>query len=140
MTAAAYSLAAIDGIEQRAQIDTETFKGLLPINGGGAIALLSFLAAVLNKPNPQPDFARAVLWGVLLMMLGLVLAILHNHLRRRCSLIHEHHQYKPPAGKLFGIELRSPTVCFLSWGCMWLSLIAFFGAGLTVAIAGLRSF
>jgi hypothetical protein len=43
-----------EGIERRAQIDTETFKGLLAINGGGTIALLSFLAAILNKANITP--------------------------------------------------------------------------------------
>jgi hypothetical protein len=124
------------GIEQRAQIDTETFKGLLAINGGGTIALLSFLAAILNKPNVTA-LAHAVLWGVLVMMLGVAAAVVHNHLRRRCSLLYEHHNGKPPAGRLLGLSLPSPIVCFCSWACMWISLASFLTAGLVVAVTGL---
>jgi len=36
-----------NGVEQRAQIDTETVRALLVINGGGAIALLSLLPTIL---------------------------------------------------------------------------------------------
>ena len=124
------------GIEQRAQIDTETFKGLLAINGGGAIALLSFLAAILNKPNVNA-LVHAVLWGVMVMMLGVVAAVVHNYLRRRCSLLYEHHNGRPPTGRLLGLSLPSPTVCFCSLACMWISLAAFLTAGLVVAVTGL---
>ena len=38
-----------NGVDIRAQIDTETAKGLFVINGGGALALLSLLVAILDK-------------------------------------------------------------------------------------------
>jgi hypothetical protein len=74
---------------------------------------------------------------VLLMMLGLGAAIVHNHLRRRCSLLHDQHGGNPPKGTLFRLQLRSPTVCFWSSTFMWLSLVAFLIAGLVVAVVGL---
>lgn len=119
-------------------MDVETFKGLLAINGGGTVALLGFLAAILNRTGTAA-LAKAVLVAVLLQIFGLAAAIVHNHLRRRCSLMYEAHGMRPPSGKLLGLNLPSPTVCFFSWGFMWLSLALFLTAGLVVAIVGLRT-
>lgn len=124
------------GIERRSQIDTETFKGLLAINGGGAVALLSFVAAILNKPNAA-GLVHAALFSVLLMIFGIGAALVHNHLRRRCSLIYEAYNGSPPRGTVFGRLLPSPTICFFSWACMWVSLGAFLLAGAVVAIVGM---
>ena len=52
-----------DGQEIRAGVDTETVRGLLLINGGGAIALLAFLPGVLLKPELE-SLARAIIWAV----------------------------------------------------------------------------
>jgi ABC-type Fe3+ transport system permease subunit len=121
-------------------MDIETYKGLLVINGGGAIALLSFLAAILNKPGgTQVTLIHALLWAVMLMMVGLVAAVLHNQLRRQCSLVHDQKGPRPPSGSLWGRDLREPTVCFFSKVFMGLSLVAFIVAGLVVAIVGLRT-
>ena len=87
------------GRAQRAQMDIEVFKGLLLVNGGGAIALLSFLAAILNKSGgTNPELIHAVLGGVLLMMGGLAAAVGQFYLRRRCSLAHEERCAKGQAG------------------------------------------
>ncbi len=50
------------GLEIRAQIDTEVVKGLLLLNGGGAVALLALLPAVIGKPGFEP-LSRAILGG-----------------------------------------------------------------------------
>jgi hypothetical protein len=102
-----------NGKEGRERIDTETVRALLLINGGGAVALLALLPSLLAK-NEFAFLAIAVLIGVLLFMCGLVCAVIHNQLRRECSRIYELHSMRPPPGKLFGISLRQPTVCFLS--------------------------
>jgi hypothetical protein len=121
-------------------MDIETFKGLLAINGGGAIALLSFLAAILNKPGGmQVALIRAVLVAVLLMMFGLVAAIVHNYLRRQCSLAYDQQEYNPPKGSLWGWNLGQPTVCFFSRFFLWASLAMFALAVIAVAIVGLCS-
>lgn len=131
---------ATSGVELRAQIDNETFKALLIVNGGGAVALLTFLAALLNlnRPSLEP-LTRAVCYGVILLVLGLGAAILHNYQRRHCSLIHEYHNMRPPVGTLLGIKLSEPTACFFSRRLMWLSGLLFMSAGLLVAIRGLQT-
>lgn len=125
-------------VERRAQIDTETYKGLLVINGGGAVALLSFLAAILNRPNVSP-LVHAALFGVVVLTFGLVFAVVHNYLRRHCDLTYELHSMRPPKGQLFGFKLPEPTVCFCSRTCMWLSLGSFAVACLIVAGTGLAT-
>jgi hypothetical protein len=124
------------GVELRAQMDTETVRALLLINGGGAIALLTLLSSVLGKPD-YVDLAHAILCGVLVFMLGLVFAVIHNRLRRKCSLLFEQHGMCPPKGRVLGIELSQPTVCWLSERFMWLSIAAFISAGVIVAVVGL---
>ena len=127
-----------NGVERRAQMDVETFKGLLAINGGGVVALLGFLAAMLNRAGTTA-LIKAVLVAVLLQIFGLAAAIVHNHLRRRCSLVYETHGMRPPSGTILGLTLGQPTVCFFGWGFMWLSLALFVTAGLVVAVVGLRT-
>jgi hypothetical protein len=79
-----------------------------------------------------------VLVGVLLMMGGLVAAVAHNYLRRRCSLVYEQHTYRPPSDSLWGWNLGQPTICFVCWVVMMgISLGAFIVAGLVVAIVGM---
>ena len=60
-----------DGRETRATIDSETVRGLLLINGGGAVALLVFLPGVLQKPELEP-LARAIIWAIFTFQAGLV--------------------------------------------------------------------
>jgi hypothetical protein len=128
-----------DGKERRAQIDTETVRALLLINGGGAVALVTLLPSLLGKPE-YAGLTIAVLVGVLLFTLGLFFAVLHNRLRPKCSFITDQHGGHPPPGKLFGVNLRRPTVCFFSVWCRWLSIAAFFLAGTSVAISGIVVF
>jgi hypothetical protein len=127
------------GLEIRAQIDTENVKGLLLINGGGAVALLAFLPTVLEKPN-LGDLAIAVLWALLAFQVGLMAAVMHNRLRRVCSLVYERHDYVPPRCKLIPAWLKrsDPCVCAASMCFMWFSLAAFVAGGLFVLIAGLK--
>jgi hypothetical protein len=126
------------GLEIRAQIDTENVKGLLLINGGAAVAVLAALPHVVDKPGFE-SLARSILWGLLAFQTGLVLAVVHNRLRRICSLEYERHNYKPPPCQWFGMRLREPCICHVSILCMWLSLVAFVGGGVIVFWGGLKS-
>lgn len=124
-------------LEIRAQIDTENVKALLLINGGGAVALLAFLPYVL----PRAEYVlltQKIIWALLIYQIGLFLAVLHNHLRRKCSIEYQRHGYKPPPCKLFGRPLKEPCVCHVSWSCMWGSALAFMAAGLCVFYGGLQ--
>jgi hypothetical protein len=126
------------GLEIRAQIDTENVKGLLLINGGAAIALLAFFPSVLDKPGYE-SLARAILWSLLIFQAGLFFAVVHNRLRRICSLRYEQHNYQPPPCEIFGIKLGEPCVCRASIICMWLSVAAFIWGGFAVFQGGLES-
>lgn len=126
------------GLEIRAQIDTENVKGLLLINGGAAIALLAFLPSVFDKAGIE-SLARAILWSLMIFTAGLVFAIIHNRLRRICSLRYEQHNNQPPPCEIFGIKLGTPCACLASIFCMWLSLAAFIGGSFTVFQGGLES-
>lgn len=124
------------GVELRSQIDTETVRSLLLINGGGAVALLTLLPSILSKDGYE-TLAFAILVGLLIFMIGLACAVIHNRLRRKCSLHYELHDMRPPKGRLLGLQLRQPTICFLSLAFMWLSVGAFIVAGSYVAISGI---
>ena len=129
------------GLEIRAQIDTESLRGLLVANGGGAVALLTFLPFILARPCYAP-LAKGILWALLSCQLGLVFALVHNRLRRICSLTYERHNYRPPpCHKVPFRWLRSqePCVCHASILFMWLSLCAFVLAGVLVLIRGLEA-
>lgn len=129
------------GLEIRAAIDTENVKGLLLINGGGAVALLAFLPAVLGKPEYAP-LTKAILWGLLFYQVGLLSAVVHNHLRRVCSLVYEAAQANSPAHpapcRLFKWVMREPCVCIWSRAFMWISALSFLAGGLLVIAGGLR--
>ena len=71
----------------RAALLTEGFKGLLLVNGGGAVALLAFLQAIWSTDKV---LAKTVLVGIGFMSLGLAVALLvpffryhHSHLAQK---------------------------------------------------------
>jgi hypothetical protein len=68
----------------------------------------------------------------------LLFAIVHNRLRRVCSLEYESHDFRPPPCTLLGFKLKGPCVCWRSTICMWFSVAAFSVGGLTVFLGGLR--
>lgn len=127
-----------EGRETRATIDSETVRGLLLINGGGAVALLAFLAGVIQEPR-FAVLSQAIILSVFIFQLGLLFAVVHNRFRRLCSLEYA----KSPANRkkctLFGKEFREPCICHWSTGFMWASIVAFIAAGLVVLGAGLYS-
>jgi hypothetical protein len=130
-----------NGVDIRAQIDTEVVRGLLLINGGGAVALLALLTNVLGTADYSP-LARAILWALLSFMLGLATAIVHNRLRRVCSNVYDIAWHKSPPTepapcRAFGFTFSEPCVCMRSIFFMWLSLGFFFLGGFTVFLGGL---
>lgn len=125
----------MNGKEIRAQIDTENVKGLLLINGGGAVALLAFLPSILNKPGYEP-LTLAILWGLLIFQIGLITALIHNHLRRRCSLAYD---CPKPKVKLLGLGLEEPYVCHFSHIFMIASYGCFIIAGILIFCGGLKA-
>jgi hypothetical protein len=127
------------GLEIRAEIDVENVKGLLLANGGGAVALLAFLPGVIGKPCYAP-LAHAIIAAVLSCQVGVLAALVHNRLRRLCSLVYEQQGYKPPPCRWVPFrrwrKFPGPCVCEWSIAFMWLSLIAFLVAGVIILYFG----
>lgn len=127
-----------DGRETRAAIDSETVRGLLLINGGGAVALLAFLPALL----PQSEFqtlSRAVIWSIFTFQFGLMCAVIHNRLRGLCSLEYAKVIANRKVCNLFSWKSENPCVCVWSRGFMWASIAAFLLAGLIMMKAGISN-
>lgn len=125
-----------EGRETRASIDSETVRGLLLINGGGAVALLAFLAGVIQEPR-FAILSQAIILSVFIFQLGLLFAVVHNRLRRLCSLEYAKKPENRKKCTLIGKEFREPCICHWSTGFMWASIVAFVVAGLLVLGAGL---
>ena len=127
-----------EGVKIRAQIDQESTRSVLLVNGGGSVALLALLPVVIEHAS----LVRAILIGLSCWLLGLFLAVVHSILRRKCSRIYEQFDWKPPAGKLSlpfakrEWKLGEPTVCSCSWGCLYVSVGLFLVGGLAVVVGG----
>ena len=117
---------AESGVERRAVMDNTTVRALLLMHGGGAVSLLAFLGTIVTEPGLEA-LVRSILWALLLFHGGLLMTVLHNHLRRRCSLAYDTGQVTSDRG-----------VCFWSWTCLFLSIALFAVAGLVVVVGGFR--
>jgi hypothetical protein len=128
------------GVARRAQVDTETVRALLLVHGGGAVALLTVLRSFLESEK-YSQLARPILSGIIIFMVGLVCTIVHNQLRRQCSLVYDHYwQYntQPPPGIILGWHLKKhPTICFFGWAFMWLSIISIVCVAFVVGVSGI---
>ena len=127
-----------NAIDRRAQMDIETFKAVLLINGGGAVALLSVFSALVGKEGFE-GLLRSILVAVFGMMAGLVCAIFYNYFRRKCSLHYELHKMAPPRGTFLGVPLPEPGVCFVGTLFLCASILCFMSAGGYVAYTGLTN-
>ncbi len=114
-----------EGVKIRAQIDTESVRNVMLVNGGGSVAVLALLPAILGTP-----LVFAVLLTLAVWLFGLTLAVTHSVLRRKCSLVYDQHGMNPPHGKSrLWIKPREPWVCWWSWQCLYASIVAFLVGG-----------
>lgn len=121
-----------EGVRVRAQIDSESVRNVMLVNGGGSVALIALLPNVLYTP-----LVTAVLLTLSIWLIGLTLAVTHSVLRRKCSLTYESYKMSPPPGRsVFGIKPKQPWVCWWSWRSLYASIVAFLAGGvLMVALS-----
>jgi hypothetical protein len=121
-----------EGVKIRAQIDTESVRNVMLVNGGGSVALLALLPAILGTPLVFPLFLALAIW-----LFGLTLAVTHSVLRRKCSLVYEQHGMNPPHGKSrLCINPKQPWVCWWAWRCLHMSIVAFLIGGAVMVFFG----
>jgi hypothetical protein len=75
------------GLEIRAQIDTETARGLIQISGGGAVAIVALLPSILKEPA-YAAMASPLFFALPFFACGLLLALLHNMPRDASDIAH----------------------------------------------------
>lgn len=109
--------------ELRKEMDDQFVRGLFLINGGGVVALLAFIQAILRKPGAAGPI-HWTLAGIGFMLMGLVLAAIAPMLRRHVSLLYETGNAK---------RWRREKV---SWGVQ-LGSVFFFVIGAIVVVCGL---
>jgi hypothetical protein len=118
------------GIEVRAAIDTETVRGLQLINGGMAAGLVTMLPAIIRDPAFR-GLGNFMIVGASFGAIGLFMSLVHNRLRRKCSLEHskkEQERRQPPIGQWltrFQTVPDEPRVCTESIMAMWTSMALF---------------
>ena len=112
----------------RAVLLTEGYKGLLIINGGGAAALLAFIAQIVSKST---ELAQLSFIGVALMALGLGFASLIPFFRYHHSKIAEKLEKSSHSGS------KKTIYWCLYTSCQYLSVAFFVGALLYIVINGL---
>jgi hypothetical protein len=102
------------------------------VNGGGSVALLALLPAILGTPLVFGVLATLAIW-----LLGLTLAVCHSVLRRKCSLVYEQHGMKPPPGKpRLWLKPKQPWVCWWGWWCLYTSIFVFLVGGVVMVSVG----
>jgi hypothetical protein len=132
------------GGEIRARIDTETVRGLQLINGGMAAGLITLLPTIVREPSYR-ELGGWMIVAVLCGAVGLVAAVVHNRLRRKCSFQYSkerENRDKPHQWRLL-VACQSvpgePQVCTNSVIVMWASLLFFFLGAAAVGIGFWRT-
>ena len=112
---------------QRDQAASDLTRGLLIINGGGAAALLAFLAAIWPKEKGGA-LAEPTIWALWMLAVGAAAAAVHPFFRYEASL---KYQFK---GRLKGEQYRRLYV-----GSAILSILCFLGGMSVLAFYAWRA-
>lgn len=132
------------GVERRSRIDSETVQGLQLINGGMAAGLVAMLPNILGNSS-YSGLSRWMVAGVVFGAVGLVCAVVHSRLRRKCSLEYSKPvaNRDPPFTNRWLVKCqtvpREPRICTKSIIAMWSSLTMFL-LGAAVVCAGFLVF
>ena len=127
-----------EGVKIRAEIDNETHKALLLMNGGSATAVLAFISQTFGKAG-FAHFVKFSLWSLAAFLTGVACAVIHNLLRRKCSLVYEQNNMRPPAGKFLWMKLKAPGVCAASYLFTCISIAMFCVGGALIVAGGLTT-
>ena len=117
-----------EGVKIRAQIDSESVRAVMLVTGGGCIALLALLPTIMGT-----QLVVGMMWTFALWLGSLALAVIHNVMRRHCSLQYEANKMNPPPGKpRLWIKPEVPWVCWWSWRFLYTSIALFLIGGAVI--------
>jgi hypothetical protein len=95
------------------------------LNGGGVLALLTFLTQVVQDVSDTHCIVRSTSVAIGFLLLGLIVLAPINHLRYESSRLFDHAETKPK-GKKYGLAHR----------ILFFSSMLFFVAGVSTALVG----
>ena len=116
----------IDRANRRADLHTQGVKGLFILNGGGILALLTFLTQIILNGSYLLPLAKYITWALGFLAFGLVALAPINHLRYESSRLYDKEETKA-RGKKYGTAHR--VLFYASLSC--------FVLGLVIALAGI---
>jgi hypothetical protein len=128
-------------VDIRAGIDTETVRGLQLMNGGLAAALGAMLPNLLQSPELR-NLASWIVAAMGCAALGLVASVVHNRLRRKCSLQYDvkggtGRQPRCSSTLLRRFETVPGEPCVCTWSIMWMwTSMGLFVLALAATVAG----
>jgi hypothetical protein len=115
---------------RRAGLHTEGVKGILILNGGGILALLTFVTQLTLATAPKPGLIQTITVAIACFSGGLVAAAPINHLRYEASRLYDNEETNKTAGKAIRnsssdavLLIASPLLHGGSDCCGWHSLI-----------------
>lgn len=114
---------------RRSEMHAQGVKGLLIVNGGGILALLTFATRIMESDQQAAPLINVIIVAIAVLGLGLIAALPINHFRYEASR-HSDSAKTKRRGQRYGLAHR---ILF------WMSLVFFF-AGVTVALVGMWKF
>jgi hypothetical protein len=115
----------VDRANRRAELHTAGIKGMFILNGGGVLALLTFLTQVVQDDSETRCIVHYTIAAIGLLLLGLAALVPINHLRYEASRLFDHIETKPK-GRKYGLAHRL---------LFYFSMLLFV-CGVSVALAG----
>lgn len=115
----------VERANRRAELHTEGVRGMFILNGGGVLALLTFLTQVIQITEGVQTIVRYIAVAIGLLLLGLIVLAPINHLRYESSRLFDHVETKPK-GKRYALAHR----------VLFALSLAFFVLGVSTALVG----
>jgi hypothetical protein len=95
----------VERASRRAELHTEGIRGMFILNGGGVLALLTFLTQIVQTDAGTKDIIRYTIVSIGFLLLGLIVLAPINHLRYESSRLFDHVETKPK-GQKYGLAHR----------------------------------
>ncbi len=115
----------VERANRRAELHTEGIRGMFILNGGGVLALLTFLTQIVQGEAGTKSLVQYTTVAIGFLLAGLITLAPINHLRYESSRLFDHVETKPK-GQKYGLAHR---VLF------YLSML-FFVLGVFIALIG----
>ena len=95
----------VERANRRAELHTEGIRGMFILNGGGVLALLTFLTQIVQGDAEATGIVQYTTVAIGFLLAGLVALAPINHFRYESSRLFDHVETKPK-GQKYGLAHR----------------------------------